>query len=67
MAWIVEADHGEVEHDGIYAQSINYPIGPRSTERLRLTPSPVHTDFDLERLVSALGKIWAELVLKPGA
>ena len=52
-----------LDNYGIYIQPINYPTVPRGTDRLRITPSPVHTDADIARLVTALGELWSTCAL----
>jgi 5-aminolevulinate synthase len=48
---------------GIYVQPINYPTVPKGTERLRFTPSPLHSDDDIDRLVEALMVLWKQCAL----
>ena len=51
----------------IYVQSINYSTVPRHTERLRLTPTPLHSDADIDKLVDAMTDIWQSVIFRRAA
>ena len=57
IADILMAEHG------IYVQPINYPTVPKGTERLRFTPSPLHSEADIDRLAHALHELWSQCAL----
>jgi len=51
------------EHN-IYVQPINYPTVPKGEERLRISPSPVHTEQMIDEFVGAAYQIWNQLGLR---
>ncbi len=52
---------------GIYIQPINYPTVPRGTERLRITPTPFHSDQLVMELQAALVETWDALGIPFGS
>lgn len=58
-----------LSEQGIYVQAINYPTVDRGQEKLRVTPSPHHTDEMVDQFIDAVLTVWNKhrLPLKPEA
>ena len=52
-----------LEKYNIYVQPINYPTVPRGTERLRVTPTPLHNADMINNFIDSIKKVWSNLNL----
>ena len=55
ISWTLLQEHN------LYIQPINFPTVPRGTERLRITPGPLHTKEMIEHLVECLDMVFRQV------
>ncbi|MCB0321599.1 MAG: aminotransferase class I/II-fold pyridoxal phosphate-dependent enzyme, partial [Bdellovibrionales bacterium] len=52
-----------MNEESAYIQPINYPTVPAGSERLRITPTPLHTEEQMDQLVQSLLRAWEKFGL----
>jgi 5-aminolevulinate synthase len=62
-----QASDALLERHAVYVQPINYPTVERGTERLRFTPTPLHSDADIDHLIAAMRETWVRFALRAAA
>jgi len=56
-----QASKALLDEYGFYIQHINYPTVPKGTERLRITPTPLHSDEMIHNLAKAIKAVLSKL------